>query len=469
LPQAALWPTPSDASSLRALLADEDPAVRSLAVEALATLQEPEDVERIARLLTDESDGPPALGWNNIAVAIAWPQPVRTGSEDILRSWSQRKVKTYAWIALRFMTGQDFNVRTFTAWWPRNRDGRLCLWYWEEKLYRELAEIAATPFPSWEAKPGGMTYGDCLRQYRDDQSRRRAAVIQGVRTELEKLPPEVEAKVRLLALNQYSTALGADLDAPLMGPFDSLRLSRDRLLDLLDRRNLWADVNWDATHYNAMVTQLAGSAEKLFGREQVPRLRAVRARESGNLGWNGRAALFIGISRLLPPAQIGSLDDVNTRDGVLRDGIRNHEDVFVNGATARELVRVGVEQNWPFLEHEFFAEEKSNGIPDIRMSIVQELGAPPLTQEKRAALASLLLDKRYEPLWTSQSLGMSDDLYRQYAFMSVNAYAGREVLTTYDSQNLRSPATAEKTFVEVRRKVADVLLGHNGGFSATPK
>jgi len=60
--------------------------------------------------------------------------------------------------------------------------------YWEEKLHRELAEVATTPFPAWEAKIWWNDYEDCQRQYQDDQSKRRASVIEGVRVALGKLP-----------------------------------------------------------------------------------------------------------------------------------------------------------------------------------------------------------------------------------------------------------------------------------------
>ena len=46
----------TDAMSLRALLSDKVPGVRALAAESLATLHQPEDVSRLAALLTDGAE-----------------------------------------------------------------------------------------------------------------------------------------------------------------------------------------------------------------------------------------------------------------------------------------------------------------------------------------------------------------------------------------------------------------------------
>ena len=56
---ASEWPTETHAPALRAMLADRDPKLRGMAVEALATLRLPEDVPRFARLLADKSPAAP--------------------------------------------------------------------------------------------------------------------------------------------------------------------------------------------------------------------------------------------------------------------------------------------------------------------------------------------------------------------------------------------------------------------------
>jgi hypothetical protein len=62
---AVEWSPPaiSDAPSLRRLLDDPDPDVRSLAIEALGALHQPEDVGRIGRYLTDERETLASLDW----------------------------------------------------------------------------------------------------------------------------------------------------------------------------------------------------------------------------------------------------------------------------------------------------------------------------------------------------------------------------------------------------------------------
>ena len=90
------------------------------------------------------------------------------------------------------------------------------------------------------------------------------------------------------------------------------------------------------------------------------------------------------------------------------------------------------------------------------MSILQELGAPPLTPTKRAALAKLLLDERYEPLWTRTNRQMGDDMHRVYAIWAVNAH-DREVLTTAHEQDLTNAEKSAKTLVEVKKKIAESL------------
>ena len=55
------WP---EAAALRRLLQAHDPAMRTMAAEALATLHQPEDAARLAALLGDRAAAPPYLGHN---------------------------------------------------------------------------------------------------------------------------------------------------------------------------------------------------------------------------------------------------------------------------------------------------------------------------------------------------------------------------------------------------------------------
>lgn len=55
-----------NAAGLRERLRDEDAAIRAMAAEALATLQQPEDVERIGQMLDDKAAAAPVLGHNRV-------------------------------------------------------------------------------------------------------------------------------------------------------------------------------------------------------------------------------------------------------------------------------------------------------------------------------------------------------------------------------------------------------------------
>lgn len=469
----ARWPRPDDGTALRTLLSDADPAIRGLAAEALATLHDPDDVPRIAALFDDHEESVPALGWNLILTARRIPpsELIGSGGEPlvIVRSWQPRRVSGYALAAVGLMTGQDFRPSVFGSkwsrvnphptgfegWWSRSRGGRSCVWYWQERLHRELAAATAVPFPHGSGRSGGEDYLAVANRHRALIEQRLAAARQAVADELAFLPAEIEVKVRLLAVNRYSSGLGVELDEPLLGPFECRRLPAGRLLDLLDRKGMWEDVASEEWAYNTLVVQLASRADRLFQPEHVARLRAVQLRES-SLGWPARTALTMGIARLLPAAQTGALDDPDTWDGVLRDGIRNSSEVFARGSLARELTRAGLPRNYDFLEAQFFAETKSEGIPDLRGSILTELGAEPLTPEKRLALRKLLLHERFIPLWIQPGAN-GFCLHRYWAVRGVNAHAGRTVLSDQHESSLGNPARSGEALNEVLRTVADAL------------
>jgi hypothetical protein len=427
------WPKVVQAAALRELLRDKDPAMRSVAVEALATLHQPEDVERIAALLDDKSEGLPVLGWNFQGSAHFMPvliRDVKADNLELMRSWHNRSVRTYARQALKLMTGRIFTPKSFQEWWPRNKNAHHCLWYWQQRFQREM-----------------------------DREGRRDRVL----AELRKLPPEVEAKICLLAVHKH--AGGADITQPSRTFFTmplSLRLGATRLLELMDREGLWEDVEWEGSegrdNYNRLLERLALSAPVLFRPEHASHLKNVLAREQSNLWWSGRAAMIIGISRLLPPDGSATGRKTESRDGFLRSAIEKEKHVFTRGYVARELVRVGLPVNWTFLKKVFFSEkDNSFSSTDMRQSIIIELGKAPLTSEKRRALTDLLLDRRFASLWTRPSKRMGDDMYRQYAIRSVNAHAGKEILTRQHYQDLDDPKKSAVTLKEVRQKVSELV------------
>jgi hypothetical protein len=343
----------------------------------------------------------------------------------------------------------------FKGWWSRNQGGRSCVWYWQERFTRKLAAATAVAFPHWSGQSDGEDYLTVANRHRALIEQRIAAARQAVADDLATMPAEVEVKVRLLAVNRYSSGLGVELDQPLLGPFECRRLPAERLLDLLDRKDMWEDVASEEWAYNTLVAQLASQADRLFQPEHVARLRAVQLREI-ELSWSARIALTIGIARLLPPAQTGALDDPDTWDGVLRAGIRRDSEVFARGAFARELTRAGLPRNYDFLETQFFAETKSEGITDLRESILDELGAEPLTQEKRLALRKLLLQELFIPLWVEPS-AKSVCQHRYKAVRAVNAHAGRTVLSEHREACFADPAHPDEVSGNVLRIVADSL------------
>ena len=288
----------------------------------------------------------------------------------------------------------------------------------------------------------------------------RAEVHKTVAAELRQRPPEVEAKVRLLTASDHAGGCpitGSEgqfwPDAP------ALRVSPDRLLDLLDRKDLWPDVPWDDNGrglYNLLVERLGMWADVLFGPVHVPRLRAALEREHDNLWWSGQAAMIIGISRLLPPACPGKLDDPDTRDGALRRAILSEPDLFARCYCARELVRVDLPTNAPFLTQVCFASARDDPENQLTQNILQALAEPPRTPEKRRFLVELLLDPRFEPLWTCSNTRMGMDMCRQYGIWAVNAYAGRELIDNSLKYGLVAPARTASALGEVRRLVAQL-------------
>ena len=454
--KAPMWPGPADAAEMRKLLKDADPAVRCVAAEALATLFIPEDVPRIAALLGDDAEGAPCLGWNRSMSSI-WFH-ASDGKDlvvDILRGWRRRRVKDYARLALHLMTGETFTTESFAAWWKRNSQARHCLWYWQQRMQREIEAAEKAPYLDWTKPMTKEQSAARTKAYKEQLVGGKAAARGAAVQELGALPAEVEAKVRLLTVHRRGRS--AEITGPqfvLWNGIGTLRLSSDRLLDLMDRKGLWQDVKWGkgngGEHYNRMVARLGLAAHRIFTRDDVARLRTVLTREKRSLGWGSRAALQIGISRLLPQADADNPDNPDTRDGTLRAAIRNEREVFTRGWVARELVRIGLPRNWEFLKKQFFAEKISDDPLYLGHSILQELGAKPLTRQKRTALHELVLDDRFKRLWTMSNVTVGEgDMYRMYAMWSIHAHLGKEVISRQLIQAMNIPEQATKRLPEL--------------------
>jgi len=226
--------TAADAQALRKALGDKDPAIRAMAIEALATLHDPEDVPSIGELLTDDAAAPPALEEAMMYSSLPFIREPRATlpAVDVGHYWAQMRVMDYAARALRVMTGRVLDARTLPAWWKVHGDARNSLWYWQERFSREM-EAARQSLPA-SLTPAGPA--DALRARRDKV----AAVRRTFAAQLAALPPETEAKVLLLAESPYAggPAIAAPEDS-LFGYPLALRVGPGRLSDLLDRKGLW--------------------------------------------------------------------------------------------------------------------------------------------------------------------------------------------------------------------------------------
>ncbi len=223
-------------------------------------------------------------------------------------------------------------------------------------------------------------------------------MLRAIAKELRQRSPEVEAKVALLV--NYGTP-----DSPFLPNLLTLRLSRACLFALLEEPQPWPDVDWSPSRY--MHTRLAWCllrvAPQYFRREDVDRLHAWAQRDQPQVPLTGNRLYVLGIAQLLPRAMADQLDDLHTYDGVLRAAIRAQGENPGWLAYAAELVRVGLPENWPFLKSQFFTEQHSLYYSDLRWTILDALGSAPHTTAQRAALIDLLLDRRFDPLWTEQS------------------------------------------------------------------
>ena len=414
-PFVAVWPTETDAPALRAMLADGDPKLRGLALEALATLRLPEDVPRIARLLADESPAAPYVASNGRSVAVLLPvssKPENPDSSSERYSWYPATVGTYAQRALPIITGEALDAKTFNQWWAVNKNYKESLWYWNQRIRGAILSVSrgvreelrpATPVS--EDQLGRLQKSvEELTEIRLEQLRKRIA------DEVMLLEPEAAAKILLLA-----TDCGDVGDHPYFESTPRLPLSAPRLLELLDRQRLWPDVDWEE-HYSRLVHRIMLASPAVFGPEHLTRLQAIFARQRGQMA---EGAIFVGISRLLPAAQ-GNFNTA-TREGYLRAAIEGPGDLFARDMAAAELVRVGLPDQWTYLKTVIFSQARVPDYPDLVQAIIRALRECPITPAKRDALLDLLEDKRIKPLLTQE-----DDRYRYYLGWAIRDHLAQE-------------------------------------------
>ena len=263
------WPTRAEAPALRELLADEAPAIRGLAVEALGALALPEDIRRIGARLTDTATAAPALARTTMRSSIIGYRPLDEDAPVPL-VWSERTVGAYARAAVLLMTGEGFDRRdslgiSFSEWIDLHDLGWESLWYWQQRVKRERYD--APPFSPSSGEPAETAEHRRKREadaYRTELRRRAAS-------DLNRLSADAQAKILLLthAPDTYSSS------GPVHPSFPgfTLRIGRRRILELLDGRNIWSDSLDRSGVKSVLLMRLAGLAPTILPARDWPHVR----------------------------------------------------------------------------------------------------------------------------------------------------------------------------------------------------
>lgn len=441
------WPGVEDAAALRALLADSDACVRALALSALGSLKQIEDIPRMAALLGDHAESMEFLsGVNSV------PQSIEGGVADpcvLERCWQKCTVAERAGSALYGMTGEIFAAENFDDWWKKHQPAEEQCWYWRERMRRRLGAIERDMVKELESV---LTLDLSEKEWRArEQSVRgkwalvEAAGRRSIMLELRKFSPEIEAKMRVMYVDDEAhseTLYEGEL---------ALRIGEEGLLEQLEAKKRWAEAEKDGHISEKLWKHLLSAKSPVMQARNIPRLKASM---DGNPG--GRQALAIAVSRLLPPATAERLNDPGTRDGWLRQTLMNEKDAWTKNALMEDLIRVSLPLNRAFVERLFFAETaRADGGDDLRHAVLRALGKPPLTAEQRALLCDLVLDERFKECWTRRNERMGMDMHRKYAIWSLNAHAGRELInpSSREEYDLTDPGKSEKALEGVLKKV----------------
>ena len=123
------------------------------------------------------------------------------------------------------------------------------------------------------------------------------------------------------------------------------------------------------------------------------------------------------------------------------------------GYALRELIDSGLPQDAEFIREYFFMPRKRAGVPSVRASISRGLGARPPNKEKHSLLVELLLDPRVEAEWLRPLNSMGDETFQTDAAQSINAHAGKELITQREVQDLREPDSAKRVFPGIVEKL----------------
>jgi hypothetical protein len=445
------WPTEGAAGALVELLRDQDGAVRSLAVEALGALGRAEDVGRIAALLDDRAEGAVVLGWSRQVSSQGW---FSAEANPIVaeRTWHERTVGTYAREALKLMTGHRFDGEdpkgvTFAEWWKTHDLGRASLWYWQERLRREERAVAAMT-----RKPGETTMA--LRDRTADAiEARKAAIHRATVTDLRKQPADVQWKVFLLAQSRLGDTVEVTGPAnPLWpeGPVPMM-LGAGRLKELTEGEMTWTDIGEVEGARAIMLGRLARVIDEVtagYGNPPFFKKGLVRAIEREAKGARWRAAL---VSRLMERAEGARY---------LEKALGEEKENFTREVIAGERVRAHLGEEWGFLEKAFREEAEGPGEAgsSVRTGILRVLGEEPHTAEKARRLAELLEDPRNETLFTRENQRMGMDMCRYWAMRSVDAIAGKKVVTNEVEEGFKNTGKANWALGELRRVARELAV-----------
>jgi hypothetical protein len=424
--RAEPWPLPADAPALRALLSHGDPTVRALAAEALASLALPEDVTRFAALLKDDAAAPPALVGNMPRLAEGFPQE-RTGPDRVVYAcaFHPRTVSAYASEALHALTGNRFDgtdwgprgpvLIVFDDWIKTHERGMDSFWYWQRRFDRD----AHPPERSSDllAVPGAKTAEE-----------RTAALHRATLAAIRTRPADTQLKLFLLGGALNSGVRPENPFDPAFTPAEvTLTLSKDRFFELLAKKNLWPDVDYNDELYLRLPARLVFLAPALLPREDWAAIRAAMADIPLR-----PATKAIFLSHLCTPSA-GAVDQPGTREQALHAAFAGLDpgaalDIFGCEDLMREMLRTNPAAHWPQLVAGFYAETQESAVPTFRQALLTELGTEPRTPQKRGWLLKLINDPRNDRLFTQPSTTFASDGYRKAAARAVNAYAGRPLV-----------------------------------------
>ena len=461
IPEA--WPVAADAASLRTLLADKVPGVRALAAEALATLHQPEDVSRLAALLTDRAEAAMELQAPFLGQQEFFP-PVGPEPDAVTRfTWQKSSVADRASWGLHLMLGEccpdsidndSSTVSPLVAGDPKDH-----LWYWQEYIHRALHQLddgvedrVRTSTPGF----GQLKESRQLQLIHDERQRAKHEWMKSFYVQMRAWPAERRAMVRLLA---YDVHLGgADMafyDTPGRLLFNEpleLGLKKERILELLDGIHLWPD---DRGGESQVVERLAMAWGECFTADDAPRLLARFSR--GDLGWSERAALVVALSHLMPTTGTATVDS-DTAEGFLRCTLMDDHDVFVRIRAAKELMRMDLDVHWPLLMNRFFTDRDNNDC--FPSHILEWFAKAPAGDGPTRKLIELVSDDRYRPLWLEAELpagkGVRGGTCRRYAGKAINARIGRTVVTDEDLAGLKDPEKGPARLQVILARVRDL-------------